>query len=70
MSMGIDLIIGAHDHVELNPPLVVNGTIIAQAGDYGRYLGRLDLEIDPHKRANCAPSRRAASDYGNAADRS
>jgi 5'-nucleotidase len=46
--MGIDLIIGAHDHVELNPPLVINGTIIAQAGDYGRYLGRLDLDIDPH----------------------
>ena len=44
---GIDLIIGAHDHVELNPPLVVNRTIIAQAGDYGRYLGRLDLDIDP-----------------------
>ncbi|HSD84792.1 MAG TPA: bifunctional UDP-sugar hydrolase/5'-nucleotidase, partial [Anaerolineae bacterium] len=43
---GIDLIIGAHDHVELNPPLVINQTIIAQAGDYGRYLGRLDLEID------------------------
>jgi len=44
---GIDLIIGAHDHVEFNPPLVINQTIIAQAGDYGRYLGRLDLEIDP-----------------------
>ncbi len=44
---GIDLIIGGHDHVELNPPLVINGTLIAQAGDYGRYLGRLDLEIDP-----------------------
>jgi 5'-nucleotidase len=44
---GIDLIIGAHDHVELNPPLVINSTIIAQAGDYGRYLGRLDLDIDP-----------------------
>jgi 2',3'-cyclic-nucleotide 2'-phosphodiesterase (5'-nucleotidase family) len=44
---GLDLIIGGHDHVALDPPLVVNGTIIAQAGDYGRFLGRLDLEIDP-----------------------
>ncbi|CAG0927561.1 5'-nucleotidase / UDP-sugar diphosphatase [Thermoflexales bacterium] len=43
---GIDLIIGAHDHVALDPPLMINQTIIAQAGDYGRYLGRLDLEID------------------------
>jgi 2',3'-cyclic-nucleotide 2'-phosphodiesterase (5'-nucleotidase family) len=25
---------------------VINGTLIAQAGDYGRYLGRLDLDID------------------------
>lgn len=43
---GLDLIIGGHSHTEVNPPLVVNGTIIAQAGDYGRFLGRLDLEID------------------------
>lgn len=44
---GIDLIIGGHDHIELNPPLVINQTIIVQAGDYGRRMGRLDLEIDP-----------------------
>jgi 5'-nucleotidase len=27
---------------------MINRTLIAQAGDYGRYLGRLDLDIDPH----------------------
>jgi len=43
---GLDVIIGAHSHTEVNPPLVVNGTIITQAGDYGRFLGRLDLDID------------------------
>lgn len=43
---GLDVIIGAHDHVVLNPPLIVNQTLIAQAGDYGRFLGRLDLTID------------------------
>jgi 5'-nucleotidase len=43
---GLDVIVGAHDHVELNPPLVVNQTIIVQAGDYGRLLGRLDLDLD------------------------
>ncbi len=42
----IDLIIGGHSHTELHTPLVENGTIIAQAGEYGRFLGRLDLEID------------------------
>ncbi len=44
---GVDLILGGHDHKELYPPLRVNDTLIAQAGDYGRFLGRLDLEIDP-----------------------
>jgi 5'-nucleotidase len=43
----IALIIGAHDHQVINPPLVVNGTCIVQAGDYGRFLGRLDLDLDP-----------------------
>ncbi len=43
---GIDLIIGGHDHKKLYPPLDVNETIIAQAGDYGQFLGRLDLQID------------------------
>jgi 5'-nucleotidase len=45
---GIDLIIGAHDHKELYPPLQVNGTIIVQAGEFGKHLGRIDLTLDPH----------------------
>ena len=44
---GIDVIVGGHDHVKICPPEVVNGTIIVQAGDFGQYLGRLDLTIDP-----------------------
>ena len=44
---GLDLIIGGHSHTELNPPVMVNGTLIAQTGDYGRFLGRVDLDIDP-----------------------
>lgn len=43
----IDLIIGAHTHDLLPAGEVVNGVLIAQAGDYARYLGRVDLEIDP-----------------------
>jgi 2',3'-cyclic-nucleotide 2'-phosphodiesterase (5'-nucleotidase family) len=50
---GLDVIIGAHDHVELSPPLVVNRTIIAQAGDFGRFLGRLDLELDSYTGKVC-----------------
>ncbi len=43
---GLDLIIGGHDHKILYPPLEIDRTIIAQAGEHGRFLGRLDLEID------------------------
>ncbi len=44
---GIDLVIGGHSHSLLDPPLEINGTIVAQAGEYGKVLGRLDIEIDP-----------------------
>jgi 2',3'-cyclic-nucleotide 2'-phosphodiesterase (5'-nucleotidase family) len=43
---GLDVIVGGHDHLALDPPLVVRDTVIAQAGDFGKFLGRLDLELD------------------------
>mgnify|MGYP001823750129 CR=1 FL=1 len=43
---GIDLIVGGHTHTFLEPPAVVNGTIIAQAGTKGKVLGRLELTVD------------------------
>ncbi len=43
---GIDIIIGGHSHDRIYPPLLVNNTVIVQAGQYGEVLGRLDLEID------------------------
>jgi 5'-nucleotidase/UDP-sugar diphosphatase len=43
---GIDLIVGGHTHTFLDPPAVVNGTIIAQAGTKGQVLGRLELTVD------------------------
>lgn len=44
---GIDVLIGGHSHEALDPPLKINQTIVAQAGEYGKFLGRLDLVIDP-----------------------
>jgi 5'-nucleotidase len=44
---GLDLILGGHSHSELYPPVTVGRTIIAQAGDRGRFLGRLDLDLQP-----------------------
>jgi 2',3'-cyclic-nucleotide 2'-phosphodiesterase (5'-nucleotidase family) len=45
---GIGVIISGHDHALLKRPIRVGpaGTIIVQAGDSGRYLGRLDLMVD------------------------
>jgi 5'-nucleotidase len=43
----IDLIIGGHTHQLLPEGEWVNGVLIAQAGEYARFLGRVDLEIDP-----------------------
>lgn len=40
---GIDVIIGGHTHTTLSEHLWVGGTLIAQAGDYANYLGRIDL---------------------------
>ncbi|MFL5786248.1 MAG: bifunctional UDP-sugar hydrolase/5'-nucleotidase [Bacteriovoracaceae bacterium] len=42
---GIDLIVGGHTHAALFSADNQNGTIIVQAGDWGKYLGRVDLEI-------------------------
>jgi len=46
MVDGIDVIIGGHSHDRLEEPLLVNHTLIAQAGAYGSHLGRVDLEIE------------------------
>ena len=43
---GIDIIIGGHSHKELFEPKVIGKTLILQAGEYGMYVGRLDLTID------------------------
>ncbi len=42
---GIDIIIGGHSHDALSSPVIQNGKIIVQAGEFGRYLGRLVVEI-------------------------
>ncbi|MEL0635195.1 metallophosphoesterase [Marinomonas sp. TI.3.20] len=40
---GIDVIIGGHSQDPLFKPDVQNGTLILQAHEWGKYLGRLDL---------------------------
>lgn len=43
-TKGIDLIVGGHTQIPLFKPDVQNGTLIVQAYEWGKYLGRLDLE--------------------------
>lgn len=51
---GIDLIVGGHTHTKLDAPEVVTDsqhetpTVIVQANEWGKYLGRVDLEFDEH----------------------
>lgn len=42
---GIDVIIGGHSHTELAEPVEVNGTVITQAGSFGKNVGKLELDI-------------------------
>ncbi len=43
---GIDIIVGGHSHDAIFEPLIVNGKIIVQAGEFGKYLGELKLEVN------------------------
>jgi len=43
---GIDIILSAHTHRKLKNPLLVNQTIIVQAGAYGECVGVLDLAYE------------------------
>ena len=42
---GIDMIIGGRSGAVLSQPLVINGTLIMQAQNRGRYLGQLELVL-------------------------
>jgi 5'-nucleotidase / UDP-sugar diphosphatase len=45
----VDVIIGGHSHTPLHKPVIQNGVVIVQAGSLGRYLGKLDLQVDTEK---------------------
>ncbi len=42
---GIDVIISGHTHTTSPEPVVVNNTVIASGGEYGRYLGVVNLSF-------------------------
>lgn len=46
---GIDVIVGGHTQKPLFEPDLQNGTIIVQAHEWGKYVGRVDLEFHDGK---------------------
>ena len=44
---GIDVIVGGHSHTVMEHGRKVGDTIIVQAGALGKFVGKLDLEVDP-----------------------
>ncbi|MFW5995853.1 MAG: bifunctional metallophosphatase/5'-nucleotidase [Halanaerobiaceae bacterium] len=49
---GIDLIVGGHSHTELKTPLQEEGTLIVQAGSFGKSLGKMELEVEGERIVN------------------
>jgi 5'-nucleotidase/UDP-sugar diphosphatase len=46
---GIDVLVGGHSHDTLPEPVREGETLILQAGDNGRFLGRAELELGPDR---------------------
>jgi 5'-nucleotidase/UDP-sugar diphosphatase len=46
---GIHVIVDGHSHTKFDKAQVVNGVIVVQAWEWGKYVGRLDLEIEKGK---------------------
>jgi len=46
---GIDIIVSGHTHTKLEKPVIINNTAIIQTGEYGRFIGKLNLTSDNGK---------------------
>jgi sulfur-oxidizing protein SoxB len=46
---GVDFILSGHTHDPSPKPIVINDTVILIAGSHGKYVGRLDLDIEKGK---------------------
>ncbi|MFD0676438.1 MULTISPECIES: choice-of-anchor I family protein [unclassified Paenibacillus] len=58
---GIDLIVGGHTHTKLDAPEIVTDsikqtpTVIVQANEWGKFLGRVDVTFDSHGNVITSP---------------
>jgi len=44
---GVDVFVTGHSHQTTAQPIRVGESLVVQAGDFGRFLGRLRLDVDP-----------------------
>ncbi|MDB5415528.1 MAG: bifunctional metallophosphatase/5-nucleotidase [Rubritepida sp.] len=69
---GVDVILGGHSHTLVAPPVVVDGqdrpVLITQAGAFGRWLGRLDLDLTAEGRVATSAQHMRELDGGIAED--
>ncbi len=49
MDLGIDVIIGAHSHTEIDKTYKVNNTLIAQTGCFAKNIGHIKLQVTDKK---------------------
>lgn len=42
----IDVIMGAHTHHLLDPPIVINNTLVCAAGKFGTHVGKVTIQLD------------------------
>ena len=49
---GIDIIISGHSHTVVPEPILINDTIIVQAGEYGKYIGVMDFTVGDDKKVS------------------
>ena len=54
---GIDVILTAHTHDALPQPVQVGDTLLIASGSHGKFLSRLDLEVERRARAATSPTR-------------
>lgn len=65
---GIDVIVDGHSHTLLKDGMLVNGTLIAQTGQYDQNLGYVDIEVKDGQVVNKSARLLTAAEAANTAD--